>query len=357
MKPLDELRAAFTGAGVDLDAPIVTSCGSGVSARRADARALSPGRARHRALRRLMVGMGPGGRPADRDRSGLSLIGACAWRRLRASGRLLLPNGSSCCRDLLRRRARRTMRRRFFARCARARLLSGAAVGFASAAFAGAIFDRRRPGRPALRSWSRAMRLPVSAASRQLGGARSPAVGVARRRSEPSCRRGVSVSAVREPQPGLGRLRLALRRRAPAVSAGRRDGGDLRTRPAARPARLERYCGHLSGSASTAGSPMLGHRSPRSTGVASSAVGATGSTRSSRQHRLGRFGMPARTPAPAAVRQDGMLTNSSWARAAARRRPSRTPGSTSTAGSRRTGNESREASDARFRLGGSCEGL
>jgi thiosulfate/3-mercaptopyruvate sulfurtransferase len=32
MKPLDEIRAAFLGAGVRLDAPIVTSCGSGVSA-------------------------------------------------------------------------------------------------------------------------------------------------------------------------------------------------------------------------------------------------------------------------------------------------------------------------------------
>ena len=32
MKPLAELRAAFTEAGVKLDAPIVTSCGSGVSA-------------------------------------------------------------------------------------------------------------------------------------------------------------------------------------------------------------------------------------------------------------------------------------------------------------------------------------
>jgi thiosulfate/3-mercaptopyruvate sulfurtransferase len=32
MKPLDEMRAAFLGAGVKLDAPIVTSCGSGVSA-------------------------------------------------------------------------------------------------------------------------------------------------------------------------------------------------------------------------------------------------------------------------------------------------------------------------------------
>lgn len=32
MKPLEELRAAFANAGVKLDAPIVTSCGSGVSA-------------------------------------------------------------------------------------------------------------------------------------------------------------------------------------------------------------------------------------------------------------------------------------------------------------------------------------
>jgi thiosulfate/3-mercaptopyruvate sulfurtransferase len=32
MKPLDDLRSAFTGAGIKLDAPIITSCGSGVSA-------------------------------------------------------------------------------------------------------------------------------------------------------------------------------------------------------------------------------------------------------------------------------------------------------------------------------------
>jgi thiosulfate/3-mercaptopyruvate sulfurtransferase len=32
MKPLEDLRKAFIGAGVKLDAPIVTSCGSGVSA-------------------------------------------------------------------------------------------------------------------------------------------------------------------------------------------------------------------------------------------------------------------------------------------------------------------------------------
>jgi thiosulfate/3-mercaptopyruvate sulfurtransferase len=32
LKPLADLRAAFAGAGVKLDAPIVTSCGSGVSA-------------------------------------------------------------------------------------------------------------------------------------------------------------------------------------------------------------------------------------------------------------------------------------------------------------------------------------
>ena len=32
MKPLEELRKAFTGAGIDLARPIVTTCGSGVSA-------------------------------------------------------------------------------------------------------------------------------------------------------------------------------------------------------------------------------------------------------------------------------------------------------------------------------------
>ena len=32
MKPLEDLRKAFTGAGVDLTKPIVTTCGSGVSA-------------------------------------------------------------------------------------------------------------------------------------------------------------------------------------------------------------------------------------------------------------------------------------------------------------------------------------
>ncbi|SNT61182.1 thiosulfate/3-mercaptopyruvate sulfurtransferase [Tardiphaga sp. OK246] len=32
MKPLEELRQAFTGTGLDLDKPIITTCGSGVSA-------------------------------------------------------------------------------------------------------------------------------------------------------------------------------------------------------------------------------------------------------------------------------------------------------------------------------------
>ena len=32
MKPLEDLRGAFVNAGVDLDRPIVTTCGSGVSA-------------------------------------------------------------------------------------------------------------------------------------------------------------------------------------------------------------------------------------------------------------------------------------------------------------------------------------
>ena len=32
MKPLDELRNAFAGSGVDMTKPIVTTCGSGVTA-------------------------------------------------------------------------------------------------------------------------------------------------------------------------------------------------------------------------------------------------------------------------------------------------------------------------------------
>ena len=49
MKPLEEFRKAFTGAGVDLAKPIVTSCGSGRLGARVDARALlSARRARHR---------------------------------------------------------------------------------------------------------------------------------------------------------------------------------------------------------------------------------------------------------------------------------------------------------------------
>jgi thiosulfate/3-mercaptopyruvate sulfurtransferase len=32
MKPLDDIRAAFTRVGLDLAKPVVTTCGSGVSA-------------------------------------------------------------------------------------------------------------------------------------------------------------------------------------------------------------------------------------------------------------------------------------------------------------------------------------
>ena len=32
MKPVDELKAIFTGVGIDLENPIICSCGSGVSA-------------------------------------------------------------------------------------------------------------------------------------------------------------------------------------------------------------------------------------------------------------------------------------------------------------------------------------
>ena len=71
MKPLDQLRQAFAGAGVDLTKPIVTTCGSGVSALVLTLGALSPRRARQRAVRRLVGGMGLARRPADRDRAGL----------------------------------------------------------------------------------------------------------------------------------------------------------------------------------------------------------------------------------------------------------------------------------------------
>ncbi len=50
MKPLDDLRQGVHGAGVDMTKPIVTTCGSGVSALVLDARALSARRARHRAV-------------------------------------------------------------------------------------------------------------------------------------------------------------------------------------------------------------------------------------------------------------------------------------------------------------------
>ena len=62
MKPLDDLRQAFTGAGVDLDAPIVTSCGSGVSRGGADAGAVSARRAR---TRRFMTARGRNGALPD----------------------------------------------------------------------------------------------------------------------------------------------------------------------------------------------------------------------------------------------------------------------------------------------------
>ncbi len=73
MKPLDELRKAFTGAGVDMtqtdrDDLRFRRLRAGV-----DARALSARRARHRALRRLLGRMGPARRAAGRDRSGLIL--------------------------------------------------------------------------------------------------------------------------------------------------------------------------------------------------------------------------------------------------------------------------------------------
>src|SRR5262249_23614007 len=61
----EKLRAAFAAGGVDLDSPIITTCGSGVTAailvRARRARQASTG-----ALRRVLVGMGIARRPSYR---------------------------------------------------------------------------------------------------------------------------------------------------------------------------------------------------------------------------------------------------------------------------------------------------
>ena len=70
--PQDRLRAAFAAGGVDLDKPVITSCGSGVSAAILWLALDALGKDTAGALRRLLGGMGRAIRRAGRDRAGLS---------------------------------------------------------------------------------------------------------------------------------------------------------------------------------------------------------------------------------------------------------------------------------------------
>src|ERR1700730_3059788 len=72
MKPLDDLRKAFGSAGVDLTKPIVTTCGSGVSALVLTlALYRLPVRCRAPCCGWWAGGMGSARRTAGRDRPGL----------------------------------------------------------------------------------------------------------------------------------------------------------------------------------------------------------------------------------------------------------------------------------------------
>ncbi len=77
----EKLRAAFAAGGVDLDQPVITSCGSGVTAATLWLALDALGKAAEGALRRLMVGMGRARRSAGRAES---LIHA---RAIQGSGR------------------------------------------------------------------------------------------------------------------------------------------------------------------------------------------------------------------------------------------------------------------------------
>ncbi len=64
----DRVAAAFKSAGVDLDKPIITSCGSGVTAAILTFALEIDRQGAEGSLRRLLGGMGFAARPADRAR-------------------------------------------------------------------------------------------------------------------------------------------------------------------------------------------------------------------------------------------------------------------------------------------------
>ena len=136
MKSLDELRAAFLGAGVKLDAPIVTSCGSGVSAAVLTLALYRLGVENPALYDGSWTEWGAARRPAGRDRSGLTSSqrlprGARASASVRQNGL-----GCCCCRVSAASRASRARRAARSAaapgHAAAARFLTALRSGFAS---------------------------------------------------------------------------------------------------------------------------------------------------------------------------------------------------------------------------------
>ena len=343
MKPLDDLRAAFSGAGVKLDAPIVTSCGSGVSA-------LVLTLALYRlgvAAPRSMTARGRNGarrRPAGRDRPGLNAarpVICCARPALARTGRVCCCWAAAC----RARRARRAaaMRRRSLARCAR--FLFDAAVRLCVPRFreAGCIDGHGR-----------------TAQRRDLQGRGDVAFerwrfryGLGRGRRPRGCwRSGVSAIAASFTSV-IGDWRLGSWR------FGRRG----RWLGARLPLRVSGFTASAAigssvfSAASFSGSagafpasdrpvPAVGRRLGNGGGAAtfSGTFSATGgSTRSRASVGMGGSFCCGQTPARAAPAATGCWQIARARRAAAPPRQARRPEPTSTARSRRTENENREA--------------
>ena len=100
----EKLRAAFAAGGVDLDRPIITSCGSGRVRRNALARARCPRQGTQGALRRFMVGMGSARRFAGRTEGLIhGAPGSGCIPPAGSGGRKTLPRWSHSCSTATRR--------------------------------------------------------------------------------------------------------------------------------------------------------------------------------------------------------------------------------------------------------------
>ena len=72
MLPADKLQAAIEAAGIDIDKPVVSSCGSGITACILSPRSGAAGALAHRRLRRLLGGVGPAERHGGGHGRGMS---------------------------------------------------------------------------------------------------------------------------------------------------------------------------------------------------------------------------------------------------------------------------------------------